>query len=108
MAGSSEKVARAPPGANVGASNDENGVAAAIETYVLSTAGLPASEMGKIGVEIDEDEANEPAWPMPCRVDDDADDDRKAAAFAKGCGDGDSVGDDTQEAGKGGGQEERG
>jgi Cof subfamily protein (haloacid dehalogenase superfamily) len=86
MAGSSEKVVAAAGGV-VGASNDENGVAAAIETYVLSTRGLPpASEMGKIGVEIDEDEANELLAAVG--VDDDADDverrlpSPKAAAMA--------------------------
>ena len=86
MAGSSAKVVAAAGGV-VGASNDENGVAAAIETYVLSTRGLPpASEMGKIGVEIDEDEANELLAAVG--VDDDADDverrlpSPKAAAMA--------------------------
>ena len=86
MAGSSAKVVAAAGGV-VGASNDENGVAAAIETYVLSTRGLPpASEMGKIRVEIDEDEANELLAAVG--VDDDADDverrlpSPKAAAMA--------------------------
>ena len=86
MAGSSEKVVAAAGGV-VGASNDENGVAAAIETYVLSTRGLPpASEMGKIRVEIDKDEANELLAAVG--VDDDADDverrlpSPKAAAMA--------------------------
>ena len=59
MAGSGAKVVAAAGGV-VGPSNDDNGVAAAIEKYVLSTRGLPpASEMGKIRVEIDDDEANE-------------------------------------------------
>ena len=86
MAGSSAKVVAAAGGV-VGASNDENGVAAAIETYVLSTRGLPpASEMGKIRVEIDEDEANELLAAVG--VDEDADDverrlpSPKAAAMA--------------------------
>ena len=86
MAGSSAKVVAAAGGV-VGPSNDDNGVAAAIEKYVLSTRGLPpASEMGKIGVEIDEDEANELLAAVG--VDDDADDverrlpSPKAAAMA--------------------------
>ena len=61
MAGSGDKVVAAAGGV-VGPSNDDNGVAAAIEKYVLSTRGLPpASEMGKISplVEIDDDEADE-------------------------------------------------
>lgn len=86
MAGSSAKVVAAAGGV-VGASNDENGVAAAIEKYVLSTRGLPpASEMGKVRVEIDEDEANELSAAVG--VVDDADDverrlpSPKAAAMA--------------------------
>ena len=54
MGGSSALVVDAARG-NVGASNDDNGVAEAIETYVLSTRGLPpASEMGKVRVDVDE------------------------------------------------------
>ena len=54
MGGSSSIVVDAARG-NVGASNDDNGVAEAIETYVLSTRGLPpASEMGKVRVDVDE------------------------------------------------------
>ena len=54
MAGSSSVVVDAARG-NVGASNDDNGVAEAIETYVLSTRGLPpASEMGKVRADVDE------------------------------------------------------
>ena len=57
MAGSSALVVDAARG-NVGASNDDNGVAEAIETYVLSTRGLPpASEMGKVRVDVDEGRA---------------------------------------------------
>ena len=109
MAGSGDKVVAAAGGV-VGPSNDDNGVAAAIEKYVLSTRGLPpASEMGKISplVEIDDDEADELLAAVGVEDVKKEDVIAETAAFAKGCGDGDSVGDDTQEAGKGGGQEER-
>jgi hypothetical protein len=62
MGGSSALVVDAARG-NVGASNDDNGVAEAIETYVLSTRGLPpASEMGKVRVDVDEGREAAAAW----------------------------------------------
>ena len=56
MKGAGEKVIEAANG-NVGLSNDDGGVADAIERYVLATRGLqPASEMIRESVDEDEDD----------------------------------------------------